>query len=114
MIRQALRCTIVFEGLNDMGWRLPDLRSAHKHLDYVIVEVVEELALKCPREALILQFARSDKKSVRLGDAVDLEPYRNLYSIFCLLSRPIEERMFVAGEFAFDFLQSGHQSTRVD
>src|SRR5438552_13160730 len=61
------------------GFPSPDLRRSHKHLDYIIVEIVEELPLKGPGEALVFQLAGCDEETIGIGYAFDFEPYQDFY-----------------------------------
>jgi hypothetical protein len=85
------------------------LRIAGKHLDDVIVQAIVKLALKRPRELLVFNFARPEKKLIGMDlDALGLEAdfdFDALHPVARGASAEFKQRMLVSDEFALYFLE---------
>jgi hypothetical protein len=81
------------------------LRIARKHLDYVVVQAIIKLPLKGPGKLLMLDFARLHGEKVRVDFGIGGFEANLYFDAVRRRARPeCEERMFVALEFAANFV----------
>jgi len=91
----------------DLGILLPALRSASEHLDEVVVEAIEKLALKGPLELRVVQVARMELKVVGVHrHAWIFEANDHFHCLAAQLRVEGEQRMLVKRELIQNTLQA--------
>src|SRR6266545_3194992 len=86
------------------------LRRVGEHLDQIIVQIIEELALKVPGELLRSHLAVGNKEVILMDAYLKLwfDRDRHRHAARCCCRREVEERMLITPQFLTNSLDVLH------